>query len=329
MRVLIVRLSSLGDVVHAAPVVADIRAALPHATIDWVVEEAFVPLARCIGGVDRVVPVALRRWRRQWRASREERRVALAELRRERYDAVIDLQGLIKSALVARLAGLRAGGVRAGLANRTDGSAYEPLARWAYSQAVPMPPWIHVTERSRQLAAVALGYTPQGAPRIDWAAPPLAAGDTVWADPRAVWLVHGSAKSIKLLGEVFWAEIATALLTEGWRVLLPWGTEEERARSESIRALVGAGDAVRVPPRLPLDRLASVLQRSAGSIGLDTGLSHLVATLGRPCVQLFLEDKAWRAAIDWMPRTRVLQATERVPITPARALAAWREAARG
>ncbi|RZU03048.1 lipopolysaccharide heptosyltransferase I [Rivibacter subsaxonicus] len=329
MRVLIVRLSSLGDVVHAAPVVADIHAALPGTTIDWVAEEAFVPLARCIAGVDRVVPVALRRWRKQWRASREERRAALAELQSERYDAVIDLQGLIKSALVARLARVRAGGVRAGLANRTDGSAYEPLARWAYSQAVAMPPRIHVVERSRRLAAAALAYAPQGMPRIDWTPPALPADDVAWADPRAVWLVHGSAKTVKLLDETFWATIATALVAEGWRVMLPWGTDEERARSQLIGALADAGEAVRVPPRLPLDRLTSVLQQSAGSIGLDTGLSHLSATLGRPSVQLFLEDKAWRAAIDWMPRTRALQATAAIPITPEFALSAWREVAAG
>ena len=84
---------------------------------------------------------------------------------------------------------------------------------------------------------------------------------------------------------------------------------------------------MQVPPRLPLDRLAAVLQQSAGSIGLDTGLSHLSATLGRPSVQLFLEDKAWRASIDWMPRARALQATELAPITPARALSAWRDLA--
>ena len=327
MRVLIVRLSSLGDVVHAAPVVADIHAALPGTTIDWVAEEAFVPLVRCIHGVERVVPVALRRWRRQWRASADERRAALATLQAERYDAVIDLQGLVKSAVVSRLARVRAGGVRAGLANRTDGSAYEPLARWAYGLPVTMPPHIHVTARSRRLAAAALGYAEHGPPRIDWQPPPPLAADAPWADPRAVWLVHGSAKPVKLLDAGFWAAIAQALVAEGWRVMLPWGLDAERERSQAIAALARGGDAVQVPPRLPLDRLTSVLQHSAGSIGLDTGLSHLSATLGRPSVQLFLEDKAWRAAIDWMPRTQALQATDAAPITAERALAAWRAVA--
>ncbi|WP_442975365.1 glycosyltransferase family 9 protein, partial [Salmonella enterica] len=106
--------SSLGDVVHAAPVVSDIRRAHPHARIDWVVEEAFVPLARSFAGLDRVIPIALRRWRRAPSRSRAEAAVFWHALRAERYDAVLDLQGLLKSAAVARVAVLAPGGRRYG-----------------------------------------------------------------------------------------------------------------------------------------------------------------------------------------------------------------------
>src|ERR1043165_6840705 len=98
VKILIVKLSSLGDVVHAMPAVQDIRAALPHAQIDWVVERGFAPLVQRCEGVRRGVGCELRRWsksvlsaqtREQWRAFRRE-------LRAESYDAVIDLQGLAK-----------------------------------------------------------------------------------------------------------------------------------------------------------------------------------------------------------------------------------------
>ena len=321
MRVLVVRLSSLGDVIHAAPVLHDLHRAHPGAAVDWVVEEAFVPLVRCFVGVDRIVPFALRRWRRTPLPSRGEALAFLRSLRERRYDRVLDLQGLLKSALVTRAARLAAGGQRVGLANRTDGSAYEPIARLAYGRAIVMPARIPVVERSRRLAAEALGTSVSGVPRIDWRLPPLHDADAPWADADAVWLVHGSAKPVKRLDDVFWVALARGLALQGRRVLLPWGSDAERARSESIAAAAGAGTAV--PPRLPLDRLAGVMAASAGSIGLDTGLTHLSATLARPTVQLFIEDKSWRAAIDWQPRTAVVQATDAAPITPEAALRAW------
>lgn len=355
MRVLIVRLSSLGDLVHAMPALADIRRARPDARIDWVAEEAFVPLLRCFDGVCRIVPFALRRWRRSLAASRLEIAGFWCRLRAERYDAVLDLQGLLKSAAVTRLAALAPGGMRYGLANRTDGAAYEPLARCAYGRALAMPARIHVVDRSRELASRALGYAVQGAPRTLWQVPPLTAEDAVWADARGVLLIHGSAKAQKLLTAGYWVGLGCALLRQGARVLLPWGSAAERERAELIAAGIAAGSAaagplagpangspdvaaavggppvggaaVRVLPRLPLDRLAAVMVRLQGSIGLDTGLSHMSATLGRPTVQLFIEDKAWRAGAYWAPRTLVVQADAATPLTVEQALAAWQRVA--
>lgn len=321
MRVLIVRLSSLGDVVHAAPVVSDIRRSHPHAQVDWVVEEAFVPLARSFAGLDRVIPIALRRWRRAPLRARAEVAAFWRTLRAERYDAVLDLQGLLKSAVVARAAVLAPGGRRYGLANRTDGSAYEPLARWAYDVAVPMPARIHVVDRSRQLAAQALGHALQGAPVVPWRVGAVAAEDVAWADPRGVLLVHGSAKLVKLLPTAFWAALGRGLVAQGRRPLIAWGTADERERAEAIAAAIGADAAVL--PRLPLDRLAAVMRGLAGSIGLDTGLSHMAATLGLATVQLFIEDKAWRAAAYWEPRTAVVQASEAALPDADAVLAAW------
>ena len=163
MKILLVKLSSLGDVVHAVPVVHDIRAAFPAAQIDWVVEKSFAPLlARC-PGLHRVIACEIRRWRKSFwtAATRHEWRAFKAALQQEHYDAVIDLQGLSKSALVARLARLAPHGKRYALANQTEGSGYEAPTRWVADVAIPITPHIHAIERSRQLAARALGYTPE------------------------------------------------------------------------------------------------------------------------------------------------------------------------
>ncbi|MEO5845181.1 MAG: lipopolysaccharide heptosyltransferase I [Caldimonas sp.] len=326
MRILIVRLSSLGDIVHAAPSLADIRRALPGAVVDWVVEEAFVPLVEGLAGVERVVPIALRRWRsrifRSWGDVAAFRRV----LREQRYDAVIDLQGLVKSAVVARWAQLAPGGARHGLANRTDGAAYEPLARLAYAHRVAMPARIHVVDRSRRLAAEALGYVVDGPPRVQWRLPTDAAVDSSWGNGRSVLLVHGSAKPVKLVPTGFWIDLGKALAAEGCAVLLAWGTPVERERAIEIAAGIGA--AASVPERLTLGPLLAAIARLRGCIGLDTGLTHIAATLGLPTVQVFIEQKAWRAGIYWQPQTVVLQADDGALPAVAQVMAAWRRACR-
>jgi heptosyltransferase-1 len=162
MRILIVKLSSLGDVVHAMPVVHDIGVAHPQAAIDWVVEPGFSPLLRRMEGLDAVIECPLRRWTRSWwtAATRSQLRAFKTRLRWHEYDAILDLQGLTKSALIARLAR----GVRYGLANRTEGASHEWPARWLVDHALRIEPHIHALDRSRQLAAGALGYRYGGTP---------------------------------------------------------------------------------------------------------------------------------------------------------------------
>ena len=170
MKILLVKLSSLGDVVHTLPVVQDIIRALPDAKIDWVVEKSFAPLLQPLllpgGGLRRVIACELRRWRKaplsallrgQWSSFK-------SELQIDAYDAVIDLQGLSKSALVARLARLARGGKRYAMANQTDGSSFEAPSRWVADVAIRMEPHSHAVNRGRELAAQALGYTFAPAP---------------------------------------------------------------------------------------------------------------------------------------------------------------------
>ena len=214
MRVLIVKLSSLGDVVHTLPVVADIRAARPEALIDWVVEPAFAPLVARVDGVAEVIECALRRWTREgwWRAAATRAEFArfLARLRRERYDAVIDLQGLTKSALIATLAR----GPTSGLANRTEGASHEWPARWLVRHAIRVEPHSHALDRARELVAAVLRATSAATPSFGLAA----TSPATRAASRTVVLIHGTSRADKLWPEADWIELGKRLVAAGWAV---------------------------------------------------------------------------------------------------------------
>ena len=284
MRILIVKLSSLGDVVHAMPVVHDIRQAHPGALIDWVVEPGFAPLLRRVDGVHAVVECALRRWRSGWwtRAVRGEWRAFRDALAAERYDAVIDLQGLTKSALITRLAH----GVSYGLANRTDGASFEAPARWLVDHAVHVEPHTHALDRSRLLAARALGYTPQDPPQFGLRShlPALA--------QRTVVFVYGTSRDDKLWPEAHWTSLGRQVMAQGWRVALPHAGADERLRAERLAAALGAG--CEVWPEMNLDALTDRMGATQGVIGVDSGLSHLAVALNLPHVQIYNFATAWR-----------------------------------
>ena len=272
-----VKLSSLGDVIHTLPALEDAAAALPGLTFDWVVEEAFAEIPAWHGAVERVIPVAIRRWRRrplrdftgpEWRAARKS-------LREQTYDAVIDAQGLLKSAFIARLvAAPRYGMDRA--------SAREPLAALAYDHPVHVPREMHAVERSRLLFARALGY-PQpktvGEYGLDGAVS-AAAGDL----PRGLLFFHGTARAEKQWPEQQWIALAQLAAEAGYRVWLPWGNDEELQRA---RRIAGSGSHTEVLPRMNLQQIAGLLQRARGAVAVDTGLGHLAAALAVPTVSLY------------------------------------------
>jgi len=294
VRVLIVKLSSLGDVVHAMPAVQDMRAALPGVRIDWVVEQAFAPLVQRCDGVSRVITSSLRHWRAAplSRQTRSEWRSFRAELRREAYDAVIDLQGLTKSALVSQLARLAPRGKRYALANRTEGSSWEVPTRWVADVAVPVEPRSHAVLRSRVLCARALGYE---VPRFMYfgllaqAAQGFAATGSAHEE---VALAHGSSRQDKCWPQEHWIALGRRLLAAGHSVGLPHGSAVERERSEQLAAALGPRS--RVWPALPLGALADRLAGCAGVIGVDSGLSHMAVALDLPHVQIYNFDTAWR-----------------------------------
>ena len=275
-RILFVKTSSLGDVVHNCPAVSDAARAFPGATIDWVVEEAFTGVARLHARVSRVIPVAVRRWRRSlflhpsvWR---DLGRLS-AMLKSEAYDAIIDTQGLLKSALIARWGS----GTRHGM---DAASAREPLAARFYERTHAIPRGLHAVERNRRLTAAALGIPV--AAEVDYglsARMETARGGGLPAAYSV--LLTMTSRVDKLWPEARWVELGRALALP---LVLPWGNTEERLRAERI---AGALPQAVVPARMGIEALAEVLAHARNVVGLDSGLTHLAAALGVPTVAVF------------------------------------------
>jgi lipopolysaccharide heptosyltransferase I len=273
--ILFIKTSSLGDVIHHMPAVSDARAHRPDARIGWVVEEAFAPLVRLHRAVDTVIPVAARRWRHAPFSPTTWREVAAFKtaMRAQTHETVIDAQGLLRSALIARFArGRRHGYDRA--------SVRESAAAWLYDVQHHVDRALHAITRNRMLTAQVLGYAADAPPDFGLDRNALAAGATT----RDAILLHATARPEKewLLDD--WIAIARALAARGYRPVLPWGTGPERARSAAIAMAVP--DAV-VPERLALDGVARLIARAALVTGVDTGLLHLAAALGVPLVAIF------------------------------------------
>jgi len=285
VRILIVKLSSLGDVVHAMPVVHDILAVHPEARIDWVVEPGFAPLLARMRGLAGVVECPLRHWSRHWwRAqTRREWRALRARLAAERYDAILDLQGLTKSALVARLAR----GPRYGLAAATEGASHEFPARWLVDRAIAIEPHTHALDRSRELAARALGYRVAGPPDFG-----LGRAAVPEAEEPVAAFIHGSSRADKLWPEADWIALGRRLAESGWRIALPQAGEEEAERAARLARAIGA--AASVWPAMDLGGVIDRLRDVQGAIGVDSGLSHIAVALDLPHVQIYNFPTAWR-----------------------------------
>lgn len=274
--ILLIKTSSLGDVLHNLPVVSDIVAHLPDARIDWVVEENFAALPALHPRVNRVIPVAMRRWRHDLWQAKDEMQLAQDALRASRYDFSIDTQGLLKSALLGRIVQNLP---RCGMDWH---SAREPLASLLYTRKFRVEKNQHAVERNRQLAAQALGYTLSGAPDYGIQAPAL---NLPWLPtaPYAV-LLHATSRDDKLWDEANWIALGEQLQKTGIRSVLPWGNAAEQARAERLAEHLP--DAL-VAPRLTLPEAAYLLAHSQATIGVDTGLNHLAAALNVPTIGLY------------------------------------------
>jgi heptosyltransferase-1 len=272
--ILFIKTSSLGDLVHHMPALTEARARRPDARFAWLVEEAFVPLVRLHPAVDHVVPVAWRRWRKSLAAPATLREVgaSLKAIRAERYDEIVDSQGLLRSALIARVAH----GRRHGYDRK---SIREPLASPFYDVRHMVSRALHAVERNRVITGMALGYTPQGAPDFG-----LDRARLGGQGPRYAVLLHATARREKEWAEANWIALGMALTREGYELVLPWGSFAEKARADRMAAFL---PRARVPERQPLDSVARLMAGAELAIGVDTGLMHLAAALSVPLVAIF------------------------------------------
>jgi heptosyltransferase I len=300
LNILLVRVSSLGDVLHNLPVVADILRHHPDAKIDWVVEEGYVPLVRLNPNVRRVIPFALRRWRRGLfnPAVRAEVRDFFRTLRQEPYDFVFDTQGLIKTGIIMGAARVKPGGHKVGLANGTEGSGYEPLSRVFHSDSVQVERRAHAVARGREVAARALGYPIDTPPDFGLPAPSARAERPAWM-PQEDYAVffHGTARAAKKWDTQNWITAGRSLAP--MTVLLPWGSADEKAEAETIAA--GLPNA-RVLPKLPMMEAVELARDAALAIGVDTGLTHIAAAFVRPTVEIYCDSPRWKTEGNWSPR---------------------------
>jgi heptosyltransferase-1 len=321
-NILLIKTSSMGDVLHNLPVVSDIGKHFPNVNIDWVAEESFATLPTLHPRIRNVIPVAIRRWRKSWWSSRTEIRTTCDSLRDSHYDFALDTQGLFKSALITHCAN----SPRCGY---DWGSAREPIASLFYDRTFSVPKDLHAVERNRRLAGLALGYTPIGIPDYGIQAPPLnlpwlsptngcprsplpnpdgttshstkpASGQVTGYLPQAgegtndslrefhiqpyVILLHATSRDDKLWNEANWITLGRQLANDGFQLVLPWGSAKEKSRSERLTAAIPKAIC---PPQLNLIEAAALLGNAHAVIGVDTGLSHLAAALNVATIGIY------------------------------------------
>lgn len=300
LNILLVRVSSMGDVLHNLPMVADIARHFPDANIDWVVEEGYVSLVRLNPRVRNIIPFALRRWRKSLgkAETRAEIKGFFRQLRALEYDYVFDTQGLLKTGIIMGAARVVKGGQKVGLANGSEGSGYEGISRIFHSKSIPTDPRTHAVARGRIVAGAALGYavdTP-----ADFGLPPLTAADVrpAWmpAEPYIVYF-HGTARDAKKWAPANWIELGRALAP--WTILLPWGSEKERLEAQALAA--GLPNA-RVLPKLSMADANLLARHARLAIGVDTGLTHIAAAFNLPTVEIYADSPRWKTEGNWSPR---------------------------
>jgi heptosyltransferase-1 len=311
-KILLVKLSSLGDVLHNLPIIWDLRSRLPNAQIDWVVEEGYVyllqPLLTRDGfrGIDRIIPFGLRRWRKSILSTDNWRQFFAfkKDLQHVSYDVIIETQGILKSALVCALAKKSPNAVIAGLANATDYSGYEPLARNFYNQLVQVPAQCHAIDRSRWVMCSAIDsplITRVEAPQFF----PIEFTNTI---PKAsiaglhspyVLFFHSTAREAKRWSNENWITLGKELSSRGFQVILPWGSPSEKAISELLAAQIPGS---LVPAAFSIEQAFSVINDAALTVGVDTGLTHLAAVLKKPTVEIYCDSPRWKTEGYWSDR---------------------------
>ncbi len=276
-RVLFVKLSSLGDVIHNLPAVTDLAENRPGARIAWAVEEAYMDLVTLHPAVTEAIPVGLRNLRREPFAGGNWGRMARARraIRSRTWDFVVDTQGLLKSAVVARFARAPAFGFDAK-------SARERIAARFYDVKVRVPRDLHAVERNRLLVGEVFGYQPRGTARYGLLRPDA---PPAWAPAeRYVVMLHAASRVAKRWPDERWVELGNLLATQGYAAVFPGGNDKERADAQRLAAKVPRSLAA---PAMTLIEAAALLGHAEGVVGIDTGLTHLAVALGMPTVGIY------------------------------------------
>lgn len=276
MKILLIKMSSMGDIFHTFPAISDIKKHFPEAQIDWVVEDSFKEIVNWHPAIHNVIPIHLRRWVKQRnKKAWQECKAWRNEVRAETYDYIIDAQGLLKSAIIAKCA----------KGNGVDGydkdSAREPITRWFYKRTHFIDKDQHAVERTRQLLGKALNYTP--AQRLNFG---INQNFThVQKDSRKLIFIIGTSWITKLWATSEWQALTKIAVDEGYSVEIMWGSAEERAIADHI--IDFCPQATRPDQRLSITTIAEKLVSAAGVVGLDTGFSHLAGALETPTIALY------------------------------------------
>ncbi|MGV0982217.1 MAG: lipopolysaccharide heptosyltransferase I [Polynucleobacter sp.] len=308
-KILLVKLSSLGDVLHNLPIVWDVRARFPDAQLDWVVEEGYVHLLRPLlskdgfRGIDRIIPFGLRRWKKNlfnlatWKEFFAFRKI----LQSTTYDVLIETQGLLKSAIVCSLAKKSPNAVISGLANATEFSGYEPLARSFYSQSVQVPVQCHAVDRSRWVMCSALDWPLLeriDAPRFYPEAFIDSIPKTTVQGLQAPYILcfHSTAREAKRWSNEHWVRLGKDLSARGYQMVFPWGNAAEKSVSQLLASQIPNAF---VPPAFSIEEAFSVIAGAALTVGVDTGLTHLAAVLDKPTVEIYCDSPRWKTEGYW------------------------------
>ena len=284
MKILVVRLSSLGDILHLFPAMSDLRRRFPDAEIHWLVEPPFAEAVSWHSAIDRVITVPLRAYKKIW----WKLPVLLGKLRRrlqaENFDFVLDAQGLLKSAVLSRLAGVPVFGFDAG-------SARESIASRLYQKTAHVPNGLHVIEKNRQLVGqlFAADITQPADFGLDKFREEQMHGELTGVSKETtalpyIVLLHGTTWNSKYWPESAWLELIREFSRQGWRCLVPWGNEAEQQRADRLQA--SGGEKVLVLPKLSLTELMDILLHARAFVSVESGIGHLAAALDVPGVML-------------------------------------------
>ena len=295
MKILIIKTSSMGDIIHCLPVIADIHAHVPGARIDWVVEDSFVDIPRMCPAINQVIPVAIRRWRKSFFSKKTWDEISAFKRSLAKYDAVIDCQGLTKSALIARLVN----GVRHSFDWRSGRDSFASVF-YAKNHAVSLKQ--DAVARNRELVAHALGYEiPKTAPNYGITLKDDASGSRMDIDCQGsthsleyIIALHGTSRDSKLWPDANWVALGEALVAKNLHLVLPWAGDVELQRANAI---AGQLSNAKVLPKLNIAQLAPIISQARAAIGVDTGLTHLAAALNIPTIAIYADSDPARNGV--------------------------------